>query len=227
MEYKEFTVTQYADTLESTGRLALGEPSVHYQIKSGKEHVRFYLDFENHGTQAVLAEGNLCQPESSVRKSIFQDGVSSKNYSLNEFVKVFENRNLYAEKLNNLQIEGHPILGKASATKYLTLFLARQILEKDSFNSTDNFNKVLALESIRDILRKTYNAIGRPEHLAYISRLSYFDKNQKIEFIDLPFEYMERSFKPPVSYKEITIPYLSREESKALPYLRNQVKVSA
>jgi len=221
------TVRQYADSLEELGYMALGEPCVYYQIKKGRESIRFYLDFDKHKTQVLLSGGHLDSDPAAMRDSIFNLNKLNKRYSLTDFVKEYHSKTLIAAQLEDLRRHGN-VLGRSTNTKYLTYHLAHEILQNDILSDKNASHSRLSTKVLPELLQ-TYNSIGRPENLAYIARLSYLSNADKAEFVDLPLSYLARSFSPPSTYEYITLPRtvvnIAGKESID-PYSRQYVSIS-
>lgn len=229
MDNEELTVRQYADSLEAFGYMALGEPYVHYKIQLGRETIQFYLDFNKHHTQTLIAGGYLRSNPSAMRDAIFNQDKLEARYTLTDFVKEFDTKKLICPKLKDLKKNGR-LLGRSTSTKHLTFFLAQSILDQDtmSVSSTIEDQQVTNSKLLSELL-KSYESIGRPEQLAYVARLNYFTTKEKIEFVSLPLSYLSSSFEPSDNYSSITLPRESTPRTlrnNITPYARKLVSVS-
>jgi len=197
------SIQKYAIELEKLGYMSLGEPLVFYKLHYGQEKVWIYLNLKNHGTQIILGQGTI---ETNKLGWFFRDQAKNgKVFTLSQFIREYEKITVNFGQPDDLRHHS-AYLGRSSNTKCLTHWIAQSILEEDDVT----YDYLPLLEESKhvatNLLKSTYDFIGRPETLAYLSRLAYFSSVEKAEFVDLPFEYMVKSFLPPHGYNSITLP---------------------
>jgi len=199
------TTLEFAELLEQEGFLALGEPLVSHEVYKGQEHIDIYLTYKSHGIHSELVSTTFLHDASSIRKLMYgDDTLSGKPVSLSEFVDKNKERFVYAEHSEAL-FRTMAYVGKESKKKRLTCLLASNILNKDSHNKTvpRTSNTV---SKVASIINSNINAIGRPEQVAYLSRLNSLSSGDVKEFVDLPLEWLTRSIQPPEDFRAFTLP---------------------
>lgn len=219
----------YLKNLENQGFFVFGEPKIVTYFQFSRLRYKIFLTQEDNGVNFVISQGVLGDEEELFDVFfIVEPAYTASLFSCADFIKKYPTQDVFPdityENLPNLKSEFVNTFGlNSSESKSLTFYIVSSILKEDRLVSSKNdspegfFNfefyneKVL---QVADFLRKNYIAIGKPEQLAHLSRLTYLDEQERKELLQLPYKYLQKAFKPIKPYGWVNVPKLDSDYSK-------------
>lgn len=215
---KTLTTFEYGDKLEKLGLLEIGEPLVYRQIASNNDYIFCYLEYNEHKTHLPIAVTTAASSESEKKNFIF-DGKSNP-LPLTDFI--YKNKNL---KIVDFQVplrkEAVLAVGTNSMRKALTWMLAKKILKLDKGKSDIEHQE--QEQAVTSLLKHSVNAIGKPEQVAYLSRLRSISLDEQDELVNLPMDWMVKSLQYEKDNVSITLPWIDSIPETCAPYERRRL----
>jgi hypothetical protein len=212
---KTLTTFEYGEKLEKLGLLEIGEPLVYRQIASNNDYIFCYLEYNEHKTHLPIAVTTAASSENEKKNFIFDD--VKDPLPLTDFIQ--ENKNLKIVDFEvPLQKEALRTVGSNSMRKALTWMLAKKILNLDKGKT--ELEKQQQERAVTSLLKYSVNAIGKPEQVAYLSRLQSITLEEQDELVNLPMDWMVKSLRYERPNVSITLPWIDSIPETYAPYER-------
>lgn len=221
------SVTEYAEKLETSGLLELGEPLVYYKIEGSFEKLECYLDYTQHSVHIPLLSTNFISSGKEGLYSIFNSKTEyNKPLALSDFVKEHKHRRVKdfdISEFQNARLE----VSSQSKKKQLTWLLGKRILDLDKV--ANSRIKQERINKLTELIKFSFDSIGRPEQAAYLSRFDDLTLGEKDAFVSLPIDWMTSMFRYESNNHSITLPWLSSEAQPPAnkPHSRRRVLFTA
>lgn len=212
---KTLTTFEYGEKLEKLGLLEIGEPLVYRQIASNNDYIFCYLDFNKHKAHLPIAVTTAASSENEKKNFIFDGG--SNPLPLTDFIQGNKNLKIVDFQVP-LQQEAIRAVGNNSMRKVLTWMLAKKILKLDKGKSEIETQE--QEQAMTSLLKYSVNAIGKPEQVAYLSRLHSVSLEDRDELVNLSMNWMVKSLQYEKSNVSITLPWLDSMPQTCAPYER-------
>lgn len=212
---KTLTTFEYGEKLEKLGLLEIGEPLVYRQIASNTDYIFCYLEYNEHKTHLPIAVTTAASSQDEKNNFIFNG--KRRPLPLTDFI--YQNKNLKIVDFQvPLQQEALQSIGNNSKRKALTWMLAKKILKLDKGKTEKEVQE--QEQAITSLLKYSVNAIGKPEQVAYLSRLHSISLEEKDELVNLPMDWIVKSIQYKKENISITLPWMDSMPQSCEPYER-------